>query len=436
MRFGDLLGRGKAMAKAEFVTEMIRDHVRLHRLRSDQFKTTTLAVLIEQELSADKVTKTALLPHVLQRGTESYPTTLAFKRQLDELYGASLNGDVFKRGERHMIQFVFDFANETYLQEKPPLLEKGIAFLGEVLFAPVLEQGAFQSAYVEAEKNNLQKRIQSLQDDKIRYAAKRLTEEMCKDEPYALHAYGRASDLEAIDASVLYTYYQDVFQHCPIDIYLVGDVDLDVTAELLNQHIFSHLPQGDRRAGNVSTAPHEHHEQVVIDRLDVKQGKLNIGCRTHTTIDDEAYPALLVYNGILGGFAHSKLFMNVREKASLAYYCSSRLESHKGLLSIQSGIEISNYEQALAIIKEQLTAMKEGNITEQELDKTKATLMNQFRERLDSPYGLIDLHHHAAISKRKWSLPELFERIAATTREDVQQVAERVTVDTIYFLRN
>lgn len=413
------------------------ENIRFHRLQSDKFKTTSLAVLIQQELSEEKVTKTALLPHVLQRGTERYPTTLGFQRRLDELYGARLFCDVFKRGERHMIQFVITLANETYLREKPSLLKEGIAFLGEVLFSPVLEQGVFKADYVEAEKTNLRQRIKSLQDDKIRYAAKRLTEEMCKDEPYALHAYGRQSDLEIIDSSTLYTYYQKVLQNCPVDVYVVGEVDLDEVTEQIQQQLLSQLPAGVRQVVDSSSNKLvKQREKVVVDELDVKQGKLNIGCRTHTTIDDEAYPALLLYNGILGGFAHSKLFMNVREKASLAYYCSSRLESHKGLLSIQSGIEIHNYDKALSIIKEQLNEMREGKISDQELEKTKATIINQFRERLDSAYGMIDLHHHSSLSKRKWPLPELLEQIAQTTREEVQQVAEKITIDTIYFLRD
>lgn len=423
-------------SSANFET-IAMENLRIHRLCSDKFKTTTIAVLIQQELSEEKVTKTALLPYVLQRGTTNYPTTLAFKRQLDQLYGANLFGNVFKRGERHIMQFALDFPNETYIPGTPPLLKEGIAFLGEVLFSPLLEQGRFKADYVEAEKTNLLQRIKSLQDDKIRYAAKRLTEEMCKNEPFALHAYGKEDDLDAIDASALYTYYQEVFHHCPIDLYLVGDVDLEEVTSQLQQQILSRFPSGERHAFNSQTIqPQGHDEQVVIDELDVKQGKLNIGCRTHTTINDDRYPALLLYNGILGGFAHSKLFMNVREKASLAYYCSSRLESHKGLLSIQSGIEIQHYDQALSIMKEQLSDMREGRITDQELEKTKATMINQFRERLDSAYGMIDLHHHSAVAKRKWSLPELLERIAHTSRQEIQEVAEKVTIDTIYFLRD
>jgi predicted Zn-dependent peptidase len=323
------------------------------------------------------------------------------------------------------------------LQDQTPLLEQGMDFFSEVLFAPVLEEGHFQSSYVDVEKQILQQRLSSLQDDKIRYASKRLNEEMCQGEPFALYAYGGLADLAALDATKLYTYYQEMFRTCPIDLYCIGQVDIDALSKLIEQHFVSRLAKNERQNNlHQAQAKMLTEERVIVERMDVKQGKLNIGCRTQLTIEDEAYPALMLYNGILGGFAHSKLFMNVREKASLAYYCSSRLESHKGLLSIQSGVEIENYERALSIIREQLAAMQQGNITEQELEKTKATLINQFRERQDSAYGMIDLHHHSNVSARKWSLEELLTRLAETSREQVQQVAQQVQIDTIYFLRD
>lgn len=413
-------------------------NIRLHMLQSDKFKTNTFVALIEQELSEEKVTQTALLPQVLQRGTQTYPTTLQLKRQLDELYGANLFGDVFKRGERHMIQFGFNLANEQYLREKTPLLKKGIQFFQEVLLSPLEEQGKFKEEYVQAEKNTLKKRLQSLQDDKIRYSAKRLTEVMCQDEPFALYQYGQLSDLDQLNAQDLYTYYQEVFQQCPMDFYFVGDVDRDELVTIFEQQFANPLSSSQRRrqvSESQLISPRDE-EQVIVERLNVTQGKLNIGCRTQVTIQDDLYPALMLYNGILGGFAHSKLFMNVREKASLAYYCYSRLESHKGLLSIQSGIEIGNYEKAVSIIKKQFEEMQQGNITDQELEKTKATLINQFRERQDSAFGMIDLHHHSIVSGREWPLDELISQLQQTTRDQIQQVAKNIQIDTIYFLRD
>ena len=424
-----------ALVFEQFETGSI-GNIRVHVCASNKFKTTTLMAFIQQELSPETVTKTALLPQVLQRGTMSNPTTLSFRRKLDELYGAILYGDVYKRGERHIMQFAMEMANEQYLKESPSLLSEGIRFFGEVLLKPAVENQAFKSAFVEAEKKNLKQKIESLKDDKIRYASQRMIEAMCQGEPYALFNLGRLEDLPNINPQELYTYYQDVLAGCPIDFYCVGNVSVDEVMKLLEQQ-FSSIAGGTRKT--VQTMPVSRSvekERVVIERMNVKQGKLNIGCRTQTSIQDPDYPALMMYNGILGGFPHSKLFRNVREKASLAYYCSSRLESHKGLLLIQSGIEIDNYDQAVSIIKEQLEEIREGNISDQELEQTKATLSNQLRSQMDRSYEMIHYHYQSVLNGKDLPLNQLLEQVNAVQKEDVQKMAEKVQLDVIYFLRD
>lgn len=423
------------MDYAQFISRTI-GNIRVHVCASDKFKTTALMAFIQQELTPETVTKTALLPNVLQRGTASVPTTIAFKRKLDDLFGAVLYGDVFKRGERHIMQFAMEIAGEQYLKEAPQLLEEGVQFFSEVLLDPVLEEQAFKAAYVEAEKKNLKQKIESLKDDKIRYASYRMIEAMCEGEAFALFNHGRAQDLAKIDPPTLYTYYREVLSTCPIDLYCVGNVTVEEVTKLLEKQ-FSKVAGATRKT--IQTVPVKHpvsKERTVTERMNVKQGKLNIGCRTQTSIRDEDYPALLMFNGILGGFPHSKLFRNVREKESLAYYCSSRLESHKGLLAIQSGIEISNYEQAVSIIKEQLENLRQGKIEEQELEQTKATLSNQLRSQMDRSYEMIFYHYQAVLSGQQRPLKQLLEQINQVQKEDVQKIAEKVQLDTIYFLRD
>ncbi|SFJ24439.1 EF-P 5-aminopentanol modification-associated protein YfmF [Thermoflavimicrobium dichotomicum] len=412
-------------------------NIRIHVYASKKFKTTTLSVMLQQQLSPDTVTKTALLPNVLQRGTASYPSTLELKRKLADLYGAILFGDVYKRGERHIMQFGLEIANEQYLQEKDSLLYAGLSFLCEVLTKPATENGVFVDAYVQQEKAILKQKIESLQDDKIRYAAQRSIEEMCKNEPYALFNHGRLEDLPGINPQNLYTYYQEVLKTCPMDVYIVGNVSADEIVQMLSQLLPTELVSAERESVHVSDVVHQVREvKVVVDRLDVKQGKLNMGCRTQISVKDPEYPALLMYNGILGGFPHSKLFINVREKASLAYYASSSVESHKGLLTIQSGIEIENYEKAVDIIKQQLEAMRAGQISENEIRQTKATISNQFREQQDRPYDLINFHFHSILSGVERTLPDLLQQIEQVQKEDILKVAEKVQLDTIYFLRD
>jgi predicted Zn-dependent peptidase len=423
------------MAFATFETIPL-GNIRLHICPSTKFKTTTLLAYITNPLTAEMVTKTALIPNVLERGTKTYPTTIALRQKLNQLYGAGLVADVFKRGERHVIQFGMDLANETYLQKAPSLLEEGIKLFCEIITNPFAEGNQFHPPYVEAEKKNLKQKIESLSDDKIRYAAERCVETMCQGEAYALYTYGNAEDIASIDAASLYNSYQHLLATSPIDFYCVGDVQGEEVAKLFTRYLSSSIQTAEREHIPFAAVSHKV-DQVKrkVDHLEVNQGKLNMGCRTQISIRDDAYPALLMYNGILGGFAHSKLFMNVREKESLAYYCSSQIESHKGLLFIQSGVEEKNMDRAVEIIKEQLSAISNGEITDQEMEQTRATLTNQLREGQDRAFELIGYHYQSAFSGKQQSLEELLTKIEAISKEDVQQVAKQVELDTIYWLR-
>ncbi len=172
----------------------------------------------------------------------------------------------------------------------------------------------------------------------------------------------------------------------------------------------------------------------VKEQQDVKQGKLNIGYRTNIVYGDPDYFALQVFNGIFGGFSHSKLFINVREKASLAYYAASRLESHKGLMMVMSGIDLKNYDQAVGIIHEQMDAMKKGDFTDQELQQTKAVIQNQILETIDTSRGLIEILYHNVVAHTDIPLDSWLKEMQKATKEEIVAVANKIELDTIYFL--
>ncbi|GAA4701293.1 EF-P 5-aminopentanol modification-associated protein YfmF [Brevibacillus fulvus] len=412
-----------------------RNGMNVHILSTEKFKTTTIVVMIEQALSEEHVTKTALLSLVMKRATARFPDTKQLREYLNFLYGAIFDVDVFKKGERQILQLYMEVPNEKYLSAETPLLEEAVRFLGEMLTRPYLENNAFAEKYVTAEKESLRKRIESLIDDKMRYANQRVTEEMCKGEPYALLANGRIEDIAGITGANLYAYFQELIRENPINIFVVGDVDKGQISEYIATHFALQRSRAKALpATQVNKAVAEVRE--VIERLEVNQGKLNIGCRTSITYRDDDYPALLVFNGVLGGFPHSKLFMNVREKASLAYYAVSRLESHKGILMMMSGIDVTNYEKAVSIIKEQVELVRNGEISESEMNQTKATLANQYRELLDNPRSTIDFAYNGVLSGRERKLQELLREIEQVTVADVKRVAAKLQMDTIYLLRD
>lgn len=411
------------------------NNIHVHVLPTDKYKTNTVVVNIQRPLTPETVTQTALLPQVLRRGTKSYPSFKQIKEHLDDLYGATFYGNVMKRGERHILQFGLDIANERFLSDTTPLLEQGIAFLSEIIKQPAMEGNGFVSQYIQTEKQNLRQRIESLIDDKMRYAAERCIQEMCKDEPYGLFNYGDIQHLEPINGKVLYETFLEMLRTAPIDVFVVGDVDVDDVTQLVASYLT--LERSDVQPISVTkVTKHVGDVRHVIDRLDVQQGKLNLGLRTQTSIADDDYVPLMVYNGVLGGFPHSKLFVNVREKESLAYYAASRLESHKGLMTIQSGIEIDNFKRALNIIEEQLDDMRAGAISDVEIEKTQIMLSNQLREMQDRPHQLIDLYYHGILSGKERSLQDFLTQIEKTRKKDLVDVAKKVTLDTVYFLRD
>lgn len=415
---------------AEKITEL--QGYKLHVIATEKYKTNTFVWRMKAPLTKEDVTKRALLPHVLQSSSAKHTSTTALRSYLDELYGATLYVDLAKKGEYHVMSVTIEIANEKFLSDPAPLLKKGFELLSEILTNPNASGNSFDQDTVEKEKRVLKSRIQSVFDDKMRYSNVRLLEEMCKDEPYALQVNGEASDVDAITPENLYEYYQKAFSEDEMDLYVIGDVKEEEVKQLAGQ-LLKFENRTPKKIQTEKSAPRSNVNEVKEEQ-DVKQGKLNIGYRTNIVYGDPDYFALQVFNGVFGGFSHSKLFINVREKASLAYYAASRLESHKGLMLVMSGIDLKNYDQAVGIIHEQMDAMKKGDFTDQELEQTKAVIQNQIMETVDTARGLTEILYHNVVADTTISLDTWMNEMNKVTKEEITAVAEKIQLDTIYFL--
>lgn len=406
--------------------------LRVHIIPTDKYKTNTFVFRFKAPLNEETVTERALLPYVLQSATEKLPSVIRLRQYLEELYGSSLAVDVSKKGEDHIISIYVDIANEVYLHDAPPLFEKALSMLSDILLHPATEGNGFLSSIVESEKRALLQRIEATYDDKMRYANERLIEEMCKVEPYRLSANGKKESVMSITNESLYQYYQKVLAEDEMDLYIIGDISENAVDLVSKYFSISTRPVRER---NVLLHRRNNEEKEVVEKQELKQSKLHIGYRTFVTYKDEDYFALQLFNGLFGGFSHSKLFVNVREKNSLAYYAASRFESHKGLLFVMSGIEAKNYEKAVEIIKEQMLAMQNGEFSEEEIHQTKSVIQNQILEAIDTPRGFVEMLYHGIISDRTRPVEEWLTGIESVTKEEIVKVAKNIELDTIYFLQ-
>ncbi|MDA2114118.1 pitrilysin family protein [Bacillus cereus] len=406
--------------------------LRVHIIPTDKYKTNTFVFRFKAPLNEETVTERALLPYVLQSATEKLPSVIRLRQYLEELYGSSLAVDVSKKGEDHIISIYVDIANEVYLHDAPPLFEKALSMLSDIVLHPATEGNGFLSSIVESEKRALLQRIEATYDDKMRYANERLIEEMCKVEPYRLSANGKKESVMSITNESLYQYYQKVLAEDEMDLYIIGDISENAVDLVSKYFSISTRPVRER---NVLLHRRNNEEKEVVEKQELKQSKLHIGYRTFVTYKDEDYFALQLFNGLFGGFSHSKLFVNVREKNSLAYYAASRFESHKGLLFVMSGIEAENYEKAVEIIKEQMLAMQNGEFSEEEIHQTKSVIQNQILEAIDTPRGFVEMLYHGIISDRTRPVEEWLTGIESVTKEEIVKVAKNIELDTIYFLQ-
>lgn len=402
-------------------------------VNTDKFKTSSIHFFFQDNLARENVTKNALLPAVMRRGSMEHPTFRDISMELESLYGATFDCGVTKKGERHIIHFYTEFLSKQFVPDGTDIFAEALELLFGIITRPALADGSFREDYLAQEKENLRIRIEGRVNDKMSYSVERCMEEMCRNEPFEIYDYGFVEDLAPITADGLTAHYRTMLGTFPLQVYLVGSIS-DKEAEKVTG-LLSGLARGDTvKLRESFTGKEKAGIRHVTETMDVTQGKLCLGCRTNTAPGSDDYPALMVYNGILGGGIHSKLFRNVREKASLAYYCYSMLEKFKGLMVISSGIDTGNRELALDIINMQLDDMSKGNISDYEMEATIKSMETGIKSLTDSQVNIVDFYLSQTIAGTDDDFGTLMEKIRKVTKDDVRAAAQRIVPDTVYFL--
>ena len=418
-----------------YTKKEIKKGIKLHILNTDKFKTNLVAIFLTTKLERENVTANALISAVLRRGTNNMKTQEEISKQLEELYGASFDCGIDKTGDNQVLKFYIESVNDAFLpQSNENILKKSIENLLDIILNPLVENNAFKKEYVEQEKSNMKQRIAGRIDNKRRYALDRCIEEMYKGKPFGLYRFGYIEDIDNINEISLYERYKQLIEQCKIDIFVSGNVNEEVENIIVENENVKKLEEREP-SYNTESEKNTVKQGEKIEKMDVMQGKLVVGLDVNSQSEDEKYN-VMIYNTILGGSANSKIFQNVREKANLAYEASSRYFRYKDNIFVNCGIEISNYEKALNLIKEQLEDMKNGDFTEEEVENAKKAIISSIKTIDDEQDTSITYYFGQEMSGNQKSVEEYIERIEKVNKEDVIQVANKVEINTIYFLRN
>ncbi len=415
-------------------TTTLKEGIKFHEIQTNKFKTNLLAVFLSLPLTRDTVTKNALITAVLRRGTQTMPNQEIISRKLEEMYGSSFDCGIEKTGDTHTIKFYLEAINDEFLIEKENLLEESFKILFDIIFNPLVENGKLKEEYVNGEKENLKQIIEGKIDNKGAYALERCVEEMYKNKAYGLYKYGYIEDLEKITAEDLYNYYKEMISKCKIDIFVSGNLPQN-TIEMVEKN--ENIQKLNDRKIELKDEEKDktQEEKVVTESMEITQGKLVIGMDVNSNIENLSY-ITMCYNTILGGGANSKMFQNVREKASLAYTAGTNYLKRKQNIFIRAGIEIENYDKAVQIIKEQLNDMKNGKFTQTDIENAKNLIIATIENIEEEQDTEISYYFGQELSNSQVSVQEYIEKIKSVTKEQIVEVANNTSINTIYFLKD
>ncbi len=420
--------------QSKFSRLEIAPGVSFNAIKDDRFKTGRISVTLFLPLEKETASVYAVLPFVLTNSCRKYPDFTSLNRHLEKLYGASLFADVNKMGEMQALTVAVSFLDDKFTLEGENLSRSLTQLLCDILFDPLqTETGTFKEDSVEQEKRQLIELIDSEYSDKKAFAKTRCEQIMCQDEKFGISKWGEKEEVAALSPGDIAKAWETALKTAKIEIMALGDLDeksvlagfKEAFSKIKREKVAKFETQVIRKVKKVKDR---------CEKQDVAQCKLVMGFRTNAAQRDPEVMAARVAIALFGATPQSKLFLNVREKLSLCYYCAAKYDRIKGIMLVQSGVEQKNLEKAKAEILNQLDEIKSGNFTKAELDDTKRSLANSYRTIGDFLSGLENFYLSQVFDGEFLAPEQLIEAMEKVSKEQVTAAAELITLDTVYAL--
>lgn len=411
----------------------INENITLHHIPMTKLKTTSVGIYVGRALDREECSLNAVLPYVLMKGCKVAENASEIAKYLQNLYGARFYTGINKRGDNQFINFEGEVISDRFAPNREKLLKGLIELMLSVIFEPVTENEVFLADVTGREKTNCINKIKSLINDKRGYANIRCREEMFKGELFGVSEYGYVEDIEKITPESLYSHYKNIIGTSVINIFVCGEIDIDDIKKEIEKKVQG-VSFTAAKLKSPSIIKKESGRRDVRETAELVQGKLAMGFRTNVSCTDKDFWALMLANNIYGGGLGSKLFNNVREKLSLAYYVATMVDKYKGFMLLYAGIAFEKLGEAEEEIFFQLEEMKKGNITDEEMENSKSEIINSLNSCYDDQKQLQSFYMGNIIAGMDVSLEEYKENIGKVTKQEVIDVIKKLELDTVYFL--
>lgn len=413
------------------------NRIDIYTYATDKFKSENISIYFALPTSKTESVKRSLLLSVLKRGTEKYPTQKDINERLDELYATLVNLKNQKFDNTQLLGVSADVIYSSYTENGEDLMKDALEVIEQMFYHPRVDEktGVFCEEFVNSEKENYKSIILSQINEPRTYAAIRCREEMFSSLGIVDNLDTMCEKIDAVNATELYECYADIVKNSKILVFYVGKRS-PLEIEQLVKEAFS--------TNNVNLIENNNAKKLldnleipneVIETSDLSQGRLIMGFNCGVTWNDNDYYAMLLCNEIFGASPLSKLFMNVREKLSLCYECSSIYNSARGAIFATTGIDCENYEMAKSAILSQLEDIQNGKISEKEFSAAKKSIFNVYSALADSPNAIERFYLGRIINGIDVDIDDFLYLLEKLTIDDIVRAAQKLKLHTVYFLR-
>ncbi len=404
---------------------------KLHLIKTDKFKSITVKVSFHRVIKKNEITIRNILSDMFMQSSKKYNSKRDLTIKAQDLYAAGLRTTNSRLGNYINTDFYLTVLNDKYTEEGN--FASSLEFLSEIVFNPDVENGQFNEEKLDIVKSTCRSALNSIKEDASNYSLIRMAEEFGKGEPISYRMIGYLEDLDDITGKSLYDFYLDMIKNDFVDIFVIGDIDIKGTTDLIKKYFKFGVLKKLKVPFMVDEKKPRRSKLVLNEKIDNTQSKLAIGCRLNDLNEYERGYPLTLFNVIFGGCSDSKLFKEVREENSLCYTIYSITNKLDNVLLIRAGIDKENYKKTVSLIEKNLKDMCNGKFDETDILMAKEYYNTALEEIEDSQskiinnYLMMELINADDIDVKR-------EKMNKVTKSEIVRVAKKVTIDTILCL--
>lgn len=409
----------------------IAEKVGFSSIIDKKFKTASLTLRFITKLAPETAAPNSLGVGVLSSSNSRLTNLAELNERLSSLYGAALSTFTRKRGDVQILGLTASWITSRYAIDGEDVDGEMLDIIRDCIFSPNVKDGEFDAESFAITKKDLLDRIDAELNNKRGYAISRASETAFMGEPAQYSCYGTKEAAEAVTAAEAYEAYKRLIKTSQIEIYYIAPEEDARVEEMLRRSI-GELERAPEACVFRSVSPLKSEPAESSDVFDVLQCKMVL---TFKTASEDA-AALKMLSTIFGETPVSKLFMNVREKLSLCYYCACRTVASKGALMVDSGVERGNIGKAKEEILRQLDEIRNGNITDEEYESALLSLDNALTQIGDTPSSYSGWYFERFCDGKIITPGEQLEIYQNVTKERIIEAARSLSLDSVYLMLN